>query len=97
MSGSSREYPKGAPTHSADGFPERHVDMKGKGSAEEVLNYMANPMGTITGGPPQEARVRNVYAKNGAPSITPTPEQITPPVDPSGPAIDSSVPARTPW
>jgi len=91
---SLRSYPKTGDGHSAN-FPEKHIALTGKGSTQEVLNYMGNPMAKTTGGS-QEARTRNIYAKNGSPPIRPTPAEITPPVDPSGPAIDSSQPSIVP-
>lgn len=92
---SSRSYPKTGDGHSAN-FPERHIATNGKGSTQEVLNYMGNPMAKMTGGD-QEARTRNIYAKNGSPPIHPKPDEITPPVNPSGPGIDSSVPRIVPF
>jgi len=91
---SSRLYPK-VGTGLEASFPEKHIALVGKGSTQEVLNYEANPMAKSTGGT-QEARVRNIYAKNGAPPIRPTPDEITPPADPSGPGIDASNPNIVP-
>jgi hypothetical protein len=90
MPGSATKYPKTGST-----FPEKHIAIAGKGSTQEVLNYEGNPMAKMTGGS-QEARVRNIYAKNGAPPIRPTVAEITPLADPSGPGIDSSQPNIVP-
>lgn len=94
MNGSKTTYPK-----TGDGatptFPEKHIAIAGKGSTQERMTYGGNPMAAMTGGS-QDDRVRNIYGKNANEAVMPTPNEITPPADPSGPALDSSKPNIVP-
>ncbi len=94
---SSRSYPKTVGSVNTPDFPEKHIALVGKGSTQEVLNYMGNPMAKTTGGS-QADRERNMYRKTvlGNQGIPPTAADITPPADPSGPAMDSSEPNIVP-
>jgi hypothetical protein len=94
---SSRSYPKTPGSVNTPDFPEKHIALVGKGSTQEVLNYQGNPMAMSTGGS-QADRIRNMYKKDvlGNKPIQPTAEEITPPADPTGPAIDSSQPNIVP-